>query len=690
MTHGWSLVSHLGLYEEGVAFGELSLRLNEKFNNVDLTCKLNGIFGSYTHFVKPLRSRIDFLRKAYRAGLVTGDFPYLSYNCFHTVLVRLGLGDELGAVREEIDTFFAIMKRTRDAPSTAVLTLAKQIIANLKGQTRRRCSLSDDSFDEAAFAAANDGSDFIACAYYTARTELLFLHGDYEGALIASSLAEPRVASSGGFYYTTELSFYTCLTLLGLPPAPADAERAQRATRLAYHRAKLAEWASHCPANYLHADLLLLAEEARASGDELKAMDLYDQAIRLAGANGFPHHAAMANELAGRFYLRRGQEKVAFVYLKEACAGYGAWGAVAKVADLEERYEYLRSPHGPTAPPPVAGIGAIDLLAVIRASQALSSEIDRGELLKRLMTSALESAGAERGCLLRGPGDDLRVEAEAFVHEDEVHVSLHGGAPPSLVPPEPIMNYVKKTQEVLILDDAAVDPRFAWDEQVTARGLKSVLCLPLMRQGVRVGMLYLENNLTTGAFVRSRVAVLELLASQAAISLENAVLYEELRQENEERRRAEAVLSEKLELIERQQETIRVLSTPIIEVWNGVLTVPVLGVLDERRAAELMQSLLDAVTRKSCRYAILDLTGVESVDEATAAHVIKLVGALRLVGARGIVVGIRGSVARTLVSAGSELSGITTLSNLRQALVFCVRRGCGQVTAGEGGDLGEA
>jgi anti-anti-sigma factor len=245
--------------------------------------------------------------------------------------------------------------------------------------------------------------------------------------------------------------------------------------------------------------------------------------------------------------------------------------------------------------------------------------------------------------------------------------------------PESIMNYVKKTQEVLILDNAAIDPRFAWDEQVTAGSLQSVLCVPLMRQAVRVGVLYLENNLTTGAFVRSRVAVLELLASQAAISLENAVLDEELRQENEERRRAEAALSEKLELIERQQETIRVLSTPIIEVWDGVLTVPVLGVLDERRAAELMQSLLEAVTRRSCRYAILDLTGVESVDEATAAHIIKLVGALRLVGARGIVVGIQASVARNLVSTCSELSGITTLSNLRQALVFCVRRGGGSV-----------
>jgi anti-anti-sigma factor len=137
--------------------------------------------------------------------------------------------------------------------------------------------------------------------------------------------------------------------------------------------------------------------------------------------------------------------------------------------------------------------------------------------------------------------------------------------------------------------------------------------------------------------------------------------------------RVQEELVEKLRIIEAQRGAIRSLSTPIIEVWEGVLTLPIVGAVDAARATEITQALLNAVVQKRCRHAILDLTGVESLDTSTADHLLKMIQAVELLGARGILVGIRPEVAQTLVTLGVDLSRIVTLSDLRQALLACLR-----------------
>jgi anti-anti-sigma regulatory factor len=139
-----------------------------------------------------------------------------------------------------------------------------------------------------------------------------------------------------------------------------------------------------------------------------------------------------------------------------------------------------------------------------------------------------------------------------------------------------------------------------------------------------------------------------------------------------DRKAAEAMLKEKLRIIEAQQTAIQRLSTPIIEVWEGVLTMPVLGVVDEQRAEQMMSVVLERVSQSGCEYTIIDLTGADSVDTRTADHLMKIVQAVQLLGAKSIVVGIRSDVAQTLVAMGVDLSSITTLRNLREALLFCM------------------
>jgi anti-anti-sigma factor len=238
-----------------------------------------------------------------------------------------------------------------------------------------------------------------------------------------------------------------------------------------------------------------------------------------------------------------------------------------------------------------------------------------------------------------------------------------------------MINYVKRTREQVILDDDAGHAMFSLDEYLARGRPRSVLCTPIVRQSALVGVLYMENNLVAGAFTSKRLTLLDLVATQAAISLENAQLYADLARENAERRQADEARREQLEIIEQQQEAIRALSTPIIEVWDGVLTLPLFGAIDGRRAVQIREALLDAVVRTRSRYAIVDLTGVGLVDTSTAEHILQLVGALRLLGARAIIVGIRPEVAQTIVSLGVDLSRFTVLSNLRQALVMCMRAG---------------
>jgi PAS domain S-box-containing protein len=319
------------------------------------------------------------------------------------------------------------------------------------------------------------------------------------------------------------------LTLTSLYPQVHAARQREVARVLEEDGRRFAAWARSCPENFGHRQALVAAEVARVQGQELEAERLYEQSIRGAREHGFIHDEALAHELAARFYLDRGFETTAFAYLREARYGYLRWGAHGKVRQLDRRYPRLAEPE------PLRGaatIGApveqLDAITVVKASQALSGELALDRLIETLMTIALEHAGAERGLLILPRGEDYRIEAEAATGREKIQVILRRTP---LIPaelPESVLRYVLRTRETLILDDAAAPNLFSADEYVRRARPRSVLCLPLVIQTKLAGVLYLENNLTSAAFTPGRVAVLEMIASQAAISLENAALYADL------------------------------------------------------------------------------------------------------------------------------------------------------------------
>jgi len=325
--------------------------------------------------------------------------------------------------------------------------------------------------------------------------------------------------------------------------AAAD-QRQQHFEALVAHHRQLEVWAENCSENFENRAALVSAEIARIEGRDLDAMRLYEQAVRSAHANGFVHNEALANELAARFYLARGFEKIAHAYLQDARYCYLRWGATAKVRQLDELYPQFKEQEpvpGPTSTIEAA-VEQLDLTTVVKAMQAVSREIDLGKLIETLMVIAVECAGAERGLLFFSRGREHDIEAEATTIGDRVQVMLEQAFVTIPKFPEAILRYVIRTRESVILNDASVQNLFSADEYLRRRQSRSILCLPLLKQGELIGVLYLENSLTANVFTPDRLAVLGLLASQAAISLENARLYADLRQENSDRSKAEAAL----------------------------------------------------------------------------------------------------------------------------------------------------
>jgi PAS domain S-box-containing protein len=335
--------------------------------------------------------------------------------------------------------------------------------------------------------------------------------------------------TSPGFIEVAEYRFYAALACAGRYAAAPAKERRRCVAALRGHSAKLATWAANCPENFENRAALVDAEIARIEGRDAEAMRLYEAAIRSARDNGFVHNEALANEWASRFYFAWGAEKSGLAYLRDARAGCVLWGTHGKVRQLDKLYPQLaaREPAsgvGPTG----SAMGQLDAATLIKASQAVFGEIDLPRLIETLMTITLQNAGADRGLLLLPRDGTFAIEAEARASGPAVEVRLHRSAMSIEDGPEAVVNLVIRTGESSLLEDGA-HPDPVWENAFRGRAPpRSAICLPLLRQGRLAGVLYLENSQAAYAFTAERVAVLEVLAAQAAIALENARLYGDL------------------------------------------------------------------------------------------------------------------------------------------------------------------
>jgi PAS domain S-box-containing protein len=525
---------HFGNYKAGFRFGAVGYELVEKRDLKRFQARIYMVFGSHVMpWAKHVRACRDLLHRTFETANKIGDLVFAVYSCLNLNTNLLAAGDPLEEVQRQTENGLDFAQKTQFGFVIDHMIARLGFIHTLRGSTPKFGSLDDGQFEELLFErhlAVGATQPQPECFYWIRKLQARFFAGDYASAFGASLKAEPLLWTAPSNLEIAEYHFYSGLCRAALWDSASPDQRQQYFAALAAYHRQLEIWAEHCPENFENRAALVGAEIARIEGRELDAERLYEQAIRSASANGFIHNEALAYEVAARFYGARGFDKIAEAYLREARYGYIRWGADGKVRQLDQLYPHLKkeeSAAGPTSTVE-APIKLLDLATVIKVSQAVSGEMVLEKLIDRIMRAAIEHAGSERGLLIFPHGDELQIEAEAATSENNVIVHLRDDTASAVTLPESLVRYVMRTRESVILDDASSQNPFSADPYIVERHARSALCLPLINQAKLIGVLYLENNLTPNVFTPDRVTVLKVLASQAAISLENTRLYRDL------------------------------------------------------------------------------------------------------------------------------------------------------------------
>jgi PAS domain S-box-containing protein len=535
-AHGygyWGIVlgADFHRYSEGHRFARLACDLVEKHGFVASQGKVYASAALAGAWTQPIAAAIEFDRKAIRAAIEAGDLTVACLSMYRSITDIFLRNDALDSVWRESEMALDFARQARFRDVEDIVRSQQRFIATMQGRTVTFSAFNDALFDEAIFEAqlTGDRMPLMIDLYWILKLKARFMSGDYAESLEAAGKAKQLLGASAGQIDQLDYFYYTALTVSALyETASADQQQAWRKL-LAAHREQLREWAENYPPTFADKHTLVLAEIARLEKRDADALRLYEEATHLARESGFVQNEGLAHELVAQYYLSRGIETAGYFYLRNARNCYDRWGALGKVKQLDERYPRLREERTPGSSATTGqAVAQLDIETVVKASQAISSEMVLPRLVEKLVRIAVENAGAERGLLILLRGGDPRIEAEANTGEGKVEVAVRQAAITQSDLPQSALYYVIRTQERVLLDNASSGSVYSQDEYVRQKRSKSILCLPIVKQAQLVGALYLENNLTPFAFTPDRVTVLELLASQAAISLESAGLYSDL------------------------------------------------------------------------------------------------------------------------------------------------------------------
>ncbi|MFS8066916.1 MAG: sensor histidine kinase, partial [Byssovorax sp.] len=560
VNFGTILCSRLDV-ERGLEFGRAALLLNEIYPDKKSEAMLWNMWGAFVqHWTESYTTYRASLRRAIHAGLETGQYIWSFYSTCNTMVSSLMMGRHLNDIVEEAKLYMPLCRLDKFNAITWMVGAAADLCEDLRtpdeGDGKARTPWVDmNAVAEEARRINNQGSLYFMNVFAVIGG---IFRGSYEEVAEIWDRTDPETLGMlAAFHLSPCYCFYGALAFSRASGTVAPELGETYVARLRECARKVERWAELGPQSFRHRSLILKAELARIDqrGD---AGDLYDQGIAAAREGQFLHDGALANELCARHYLDLGRPFLARAYMTEAHRLYARWGASRAMARLERDFPHALQPEAlrrqaalvrsryaeatGAAMAPAAHDSTrseLDFVTVLRASQAVSGELVLDRLIETLLTIAVEHAGAERGLLIRPCDAEHAIEAEVVTGRDRVEVTLQKAPVTPADLPTAILHYVIRTRENVILDDATAPNLFSDDVYVRERRPRSVLCLALVKQGTLVGVLYLENNLTPRAFTADRIAMLELLASQSAISLENARLYTQLQQENSERKQAE-------------------------------------------------------------------------------------------------------------------------------------------------------
>ena len=538
----------LGFMKKGNEYGKLALSLIDKLNAKEWKAQIYVTPYALTfHWRNHVRTTLQPLQESYQIGMETGLIEFACVNtniyCIHAFLC----GKPLAQTEEETADYSRNYKLLNQLTNFNYNEVYRQAMHNFMGRNSNPLILTGEAFQEEQMLQQNQERDdktgtffiyFLKCmlAYYFEEPRAA-----QDNALKAGKLLDAVLAK----FEIPNLAFYHALSLIGQVNTNGTGESNLIAKAKKYHR-KLKTWAKDAPMNFGHKADLIQAELLRVTGKISEARSWYDKAIEGASKNEYIHEEALACELAGKFYISQNSNNLAEYYLKAAYSSYREWGAIAKLRHLSARYPNFLSGMDQQDSAMTSGTNVdartsmvhgslLDISTLVKASTTISGEVVLSKLLTVLMRIVIENAGAQRGLLCLERDGILYIEGKIEEGASEAEVLNHVAVENSDQLPQSIVKFVERTYKHMVIEDAVADPRYKNDPYVIGRHTRSVLCLPVIKQGNLMGILYLENNLATGVFTQERVNLLSLLSGQIAVSIDNAVLYNNLEQKVNER-----------------------------------------------------------------------------------------------------------------------------------------------------------
>ncbi|MEG4472054.1 AAA family ATPase, partial [Microcoleus sp. AT9_B5] len=568
VVYGMVLCTFLGDVETGYRFGQLALSVLDVLNAQSMNSFTFMLFG---YVIQPrteaLRAAVLTNREGYKAGIETGDLLNAGYNIVSYAYLSLFSGVELDLLEPELAAYSAALVEFKQGSTPTFVDITRQKVQNLRETVSQPDCLIGTAYDETVMLPQHQQNNQLPeiAIVYTYKLLLAYCFGNYPAALEYLTQLKSYLMNVSGTAFIPVFHFYAALTHLAVFSTQPEVEQAELLAAIATDQTALHQWAHNAPMNYLHKWYLVEAERCRVLGEKVTATEHYDRAIALATEHQFINEAALANELAAKFYLEWNKERIAQEYMTNAYYGYARWGAKAKVADLEKRYPQLlaailqqtraafsvnetvftlgsvTSTSSATSSSSSVSV-ALDLAAVLKASQTISGEIELSKLLSSLLEIVIENAGADKCVFMLVRDDRLLIKGSITTGSKPVVLQLLPIEDSQDIPHKLIYK-VKHELQTVVLINASADLTLANDPYIMRQQPKSILCSPILHQGKLIGILYLENSLVTGAFTSDRVELLNLLCAQAAISLENARLYERSLENAQQLERSFAELS---------------------------------------------------------------------------------------------------------------------------------------------------
>lgn len=531
-----SLVSFRNDYYTGYKFGKKVIAILEQkrfkeelYRTYHIQCLLN------CHWFEPLETGIYYAHKAYRGNLENGEFEFSCFSFFISQAETLECCNSISELQDEVEAALAFSIKTGNSYAREAFDNFFQIVRVLKGETFSYGSFNDKSFNEENYVKDINNNITALCHYYIYRALSAVLFCDFKGAYILTKKAVPYLLNIGTFYITALHRFLTSIAICKVIGEEEFTEEKQIMEKtLEENQEWMYQRAKDAPFNFQHLYDIVSAEIKALEGKYDEAFKLYEKAMAEAQRNKRPYHYALICEITGQRYLKMGIKMAAGFYIKEAYSSFSDWEAAGKVEWMKEKYKDIlfSNTNYHNSLINYNSLNSIDLKAIINVSQTISSEIERKRLLEKLMEVVIQNSGSTKGHILIKDEDKFNLlvsgrlnnNLELIINRKEIDFD---DTETKKMLPATMINYVVRTKEVLIIDDISRS-RVAYDNYFEEKSVQSAMCFPILQQNVLKGIVYLENNKLSGAFIKNNIEVLKIISSQAAISLENAILYDKL------------------------------------------------------------------------------------------------------------------------------------------------------------------